>query len=1120
MVKKIIQLSAENRFIVLLLYAVLIGVGIWATLRTPLDAIPDVSDNQVIVYVDWPGRSPQLVEDQVTYPLASNLQGLPNLKNVRAQSMFGFSLVYVIFDDDVDIYWARTRVLERLNYVTGLLPAGVTPRLGPEGTGVGHVFWYTLQSETHDLGQLRSIQDWYLKLGLQSVDGVAEVASVGGFVKQYQVNLDPIRMAARGVSLDSVVAAVRRSNNDVGGRLIQVGQTEYIVRGIGYIRRVSDLENIVVDAPGGTPIYLSSLGSVQLGSDLRRGLLEENGKGEVVGGIIVARYGENAKAVIDRVKTRIEELKKGLPPGVTIRTAYDRSDLIERAVATLKEALTEEAIIVSIVVVVFLLHAGSAVTVLVGLPLSALISFILMKYFGITSNIMSLGGVALAIGEIVDASIVMVENAYRHLSEASELSVVSSQLSEQDRPGDASQTTDNRQLTTAERITIVVRSAQQVGPAIFGSLLVMIASFMPVFLLTGQEGKLFRPLAFTKTFAMIGASVLAITLVPVLMTFFMRGRMRPEHENPVSRFFTRAYAPFLRWSLKYGKTMLAINVIALLIAVPMMMSLGKEFMPPLDEGSLLYMPVTLPAINITEARRIVQVQDAIIAEHPAVKYVLGKVGRAETATDPAPVSMFETIIELKPKREWPKGMTKDQIIQELDAKLKIAGVTNGWTQPIINRIDMLNTGVRTQLGVKIFGPDLKTLEHLGLQSEAILRKIPGAVDLYTERISGGQYIDIDVDRDAVARYGIPVGVVLDAIETAIGGATVTTTVEGRARYPVQVRYLPDYRDDVNALQNMLITIPPAGTAAMSSAPAAAPVSSAGMSMSGTGGAAGFSPPSSSALQLPLGQLAKITASPGPAMINSENGQLRALVQLNVRGRDMGSFVDEAKDALSRDLKLPAGYSLQFSGQYENQIHARKRLQVIVPLVMVIIFIILYFTFHSALEASLVMLSVPFALIGGVYLMWIYGFNWSVAVWVGFIALYGVAVQTGVVMVLYLHEALDRKLVERRASARRDEDSDEDGLTDQDVFDATMEGALLRVRPKIMTVATTLIGLLPLLWATGSGSDVMKPIAVPLIGGMVTSTIHVLLVTPIIFLIMKKRDLRRGRLNPSGLRAEP
>jgi len=1032
MIRRIIVLSAKHRFIVLLSYAIVIAAGVWATRNTPLDAIPDISDNQVIVYVDWPGRAPQLVEDQVTYPLATNLQGLPNLKAVRATSMFGFSLVYVIFDDDVDIYWARTRVLERLNYISGLLPAGVTPRLGPEGTGVGHVFWYTLQSKSHDLGQLRSIQDWYLKLGLQSVDGVAEVASVGGFVKQYQVNLDPIKMAARRVSLDTVVEAVRRSNNDVGGRLIQVGESEYIVRGIGYIRRVSDLESIVVDAPNGTPIYLSTLGTVQLGTELRRGLIDENGNGEVVGGIIVARYGENAKAVIDRVKARMEELKKGLPPGVTIRVAYDRSDLIERAVDTLQEALTEEAIIVSLVVIVFLLHAGSAITVLVALPLSALISFILMKYFGITSNIMSLGGVALAIGEIVDASIVMVENAYRRLSEPHE-----------------------------DRTHVIIESAQQVGPAIFGSLLVMIASFMPVFLLTGREGKLFTPLAYTKTFAMVGACVLAITLVPVLMTFFMRGRMRSEEENPVSRFFTRIYEPFLRWSLRYGKTMLALNLVALAIAVPLIFSLGREFMPPLDEGSLLYMPVTMPAINITEARRIIQVQDRIIAGHPAVKYVLGKVGRAETATDPAPVSMFETIIELKPKSEWPAGMTKDSIIQDLDAKLQIAGVTNGWTQPIINRIDMLNTGVRTQLGIKIFGPELATLESLGLQTEAVLRKIPGAADLYTERISGGQYLDIEVDREAIARYGIPVGVVLDAIETAIGGMNVTTTVEGRARYPVQVRYLPDYRDDVNSLENMLITVPPA-------------------------------------LQLPLGQLAKISATPGPAMINSENGQLRALVQLNVRGRDMGSFVDEARAALDRDLEIPAGYSLQFSGQYEDQIHARKRLQIVVPLVLAIIFIILYFTFHSAVEASLVMLSVPFALIGGVYLMALYGFNWSVAVWVGFIALYGVAVQTGVVMVVYLHEALDRRL-------ERGE------VTEDAVFEATVEGSLLRVRPKIMTVATTVIGLLPLLWATGAGSDVMKPIAVPLIGGMVTSTIHVLLVTPVIFLMMKRRDLKLGRL---------
>ena len=1047
MVRKIIELSVRNRFVVLAAYALLTVAGVQAIRNARLDAIPDLSDNQVIVYVDWPGRSPQLVEDQVTYPLASNLQGLARLKTVRAQSMFGFSLIYVIFEDDVDIYWARTRVLERLNYLSGLLPEGVTPRLGPEGTGVGHVFWYTLQSETHDLGQLRALQDWYLKLGLQSTPGVAEVASIGVFVKQYQINLDPVKMASRGVSLESVVAAVRSSNNDVGGRLLEVGQSEYIVRGIGYVRSVEDLANIVVGAPGGVPIALSELGTVTTGPELRRGLLDENGTGEVVGGIIVARHGENAREVIDRVKERLAELQAGLPAGVTVRTAYDRSDLIERAVDTLEGALTEEAIIVSIVAIVFLLHFGSAVTVVVGLPLSVMFSFVLMHYFGITSNIMSLGGMALAIGEIVDASIVMVENAHRHLTEGP--------------------TRKRRGRTEA-----IIRASKQVGPAIFGSLLVMIVSFFPVFFLTGQEGKLFRPLAYTKTFAMIGASILAITLVPVIMTFLMRGRMRKESENPVNRFITRLYRPFLQWSLRHRKAMLGLNLAALLIAIPMMTSLGREFMPPLDEGALLYMPVTLPSINITEAKRLVQLQDAIIAKHPAVEYVLGKVGRAETATDPAPVSMFETIIQLKPKSEWPAGLTKEGIVQELNEQLQIPGVTNGWTQPIINRIDMLNTGVRTQLGVKIFGPDLTVLEQLGLQTEAILREIPGAVDLFTERTSGGQYLNIEPDRAAIARYGIPVGVVLDAVETAIGGMNVTTTVEGRARFPVQVRYLADYRDDPASLGSMLVTVPQAG---------------------GT-------------IQLPLSQLAKISMTPGPAMINSENGQLRSLVQLNVRGRDMGSFVDEAKVALERDLALPAGYSLQWTGQYENQIHARKQLQILIPLVLVIIFVILYFTLHSALEASLVMLSVPFALIGGVYLMWIYGFNWSVAVWVGFIALYGVAVQTGVVMVLYLHEALDRKL-------------SEGPITLNGLMDATVEGALLRVRPKVMTVATTVLGLTPLLWATGAGSDVMRPIAVPIIGGMVTSTVHVLLVTPIIFFIMKRHALKRGNLKMSGLRAE-
>ncbi|HEU5162690.1 MAG TPA: CusA/CzcA family heavy metal efflux RND transporter, partial [Thermoanaerobaculia bacterium] len=783
MIRQVIEYSARNRFLVLAFYAILAAVGVWATMRTPLDAIPDVSDNQVIVYAEWPGRAPQLVEDQITYPLASTLQGMPGLKTVRAQSMFGFSLVYVIFDDSIDIYWARSRVLERLNYTQNLLPEGVAARLGPEGTGVGHVYWYTLRSDRHDLGQLRAIQDYYLKLGLQGVDGVAEVASIGGFVKQYQVNLDPIKLASFGLPLDAVTSAVRRSNNDVGGRLLEIGEQEHIVRGLGYVRSVRDLEEIVVGADrNGTPIHLAQLGSVTIGGDIRRGLLDENGQGEVVGGIIVARYGENARDVIERVKAQLEVLKAGLPEGVTVKTAYDRSDLIERAVATLKEALTEEAIIVSIVTIVFLFHFGSAMTVLVGLPLSALLSFVLMYWFGITSNIMSLGGIALAIGEIVDASIVMVENAYRHLAEGTD-------------------------AMRKNRLETIIRSAQQVGPAIFGSLLVMIVSFFPVFLLTGQEGKLFRPLAFTKTFAMVAASLIAITLVPALMTFFMRGNLRPENENPVSRFFIRLYDPILRWSLKYRKTMIAANLVALLLAVPMMMSLGSEFMPPLDEGALLYMPVTLPSVNITEAKRIIQIQDRIIAGHPAVAYVLGKVGRAETATDPAPVSMFETIIELKPRSEWPAGMTKEDIIQQLNEKLQIPGVTNAWTQPIINRIDMLNTGVRTQLGVKIFGPDLETLEKLSLQAEQILRTIDGAADLYTERITGGRYVEIDVDRSAVARYGIPIGVVLDAIEVAVGGMNVTTTVEGRARFPVQVRYLADYRNDVGALSNLLITVP-------------------------------------------------------------------------------------------------------------------------------------------------------------------------------------------------------------------------------------------------------------------------------------------------------------------------
>ncbi|MFZ4525620.1 MAG: efflux RND transporter permease subunit [Chlorobium sp.] len=1044
MIEKIIEYSARNRIVVLMVFGLIIAWGGWSLYKTPVDAIPDLSDNQVIVFTDYPGRSPQVVEDQVTYPLAANLQGLPQVRAVRASSAFGFSMIYVIFDDKADIYWARTRVLERLNYAASLLPQGVVPTLGPDGTGVGHVFWYTVEGKGYDLEQLRTLQDWFIRYQLNTVPGVAEVASIGGFVREYQIDLDPNKLFAYNIKVGKVMDAVKASNKDVGGKLIEQADAEYLIRGSGYVKSKADLENIVVGADmRGIPVYLKNLGTVQIGGAIRRGMLDINGNGEAVGGIVVMRYGENAKDVIDRVKLKIADLEKGLPPGVTIKVSYDRSDLIMRAIETLKKNLLEESIVVSMVILLFLLHFRSALVIVITLPIAVLIAFITMKLMGVSSNIMSLGGIAIAIGVLVDAGVIMVENCYRHLSE----------IPPEERD--------------AQRLDIVIRSAKQVGRAIFFSLAIIVLSFVPVFLLEGQEGKLFHPLAFTKTFSMMGSAMIAITLVPVLMYYFMRGKMRPESANPVSTFFIKLYSPVIRWVLRWKKTTIALNLVALAVAVPMFMNLGSEFMPPLDEGSLLYMPVTLPNVSITEAKRIIQIEDKIIKSVPEVEHVLGKVGRAETSTDPAPVSMFESIIILKPKEQWRAGIKKADIVAELDAKLQQIGVRNGWTQPIINRINMLSTGVRTDLGVKIFGNDLTVLKGLALQAEAMLKPINGAADVVAERVTGGNYLDINIDREAAARYGVSVGDIQDVIETALGGEMLSTTVEGRNRFPIRIRYLRDYRDNIPAIGRILV-----------------------------GGMEGA--------QIPLSLVTTMKISTGAPEINSEGGLLRSLVYLNVRGRDMGSFVTEAKQLLEQKLKLPAGYYVAWSGQWENQIRAKERLQVLIPLGMVIIFILLYFTFKSVLEASMVMLSVPFALVGGVYLVAALNYNLSVAVWVGFIALYGIAVETGVVMVIYLHEALDKKLLNGPC-------------TEQDIYDAAFEGAVLRLRPKLMTVAVALLGLIPIMWSTGTGADVMKPIAAPMIGGMISSAIHVLIMTPVIFVLMKTRDLKRGRLHHSGMK---
>jgi Cu(I)/Ag(I) efflux system membrane protein CusA/SilA len=1099
MIERIIDLSARNRFAVILAYLVVIGFGIWAVATTPLDAIPDLSENQVIVFTEWMGRSPKIVEDQVTFPLVTALQGVPDVVAIRAQSMFGMSFVYIIFDDRTDPYWARSRVLEKLSTIQGSLPAGATTQLGPDGTGVGHVFWYTVEGP-HDLGTLRAIQDWYVKLNLQGVQGVAEVASVGGFVRQYQVDVDPARMKAFGVSLADIRAAVMRSNNDVGGKIVEASDEEYFVRGQGYVHSVRDVEDIVIrTAANGTPVYVRNLATVQLGGDIRRGSLEKEGKGQAVGGIVVMRYGENAKGVIDRVKQRLEEIRPGLPQGVAIKTAYDRSTLILAAVRTLESALGEAAVVVSLVVFIFLLHVRSVVRIIIEIPVAVLFAFLLMRLTGITSNIMSLGGIALAIGVIVDASIVLVENAYRNVAAALQ---------------------ERGALQPADYVEISTRSARQVGPAIFYSMGIMVVSFLPVFLLEGQEGKLFHPLAYTKTFVLIGSAVIAITLVPVLMTFLTRGKFRSENRNPVTRLLNRLYEPVIRWALRHRGTAIALNVLALAAAVPMILSMGSEFMPPLDEGSLLFMPVTLPSASITEVNRILQVQDAIIMSVPEVATVLGKSGKAETSTDPAPVSMIESIILLKPKAAWRPGVTKDDIIAELDAKLQIPGVRNGWTQPIINRINMLATGVRTDLGVKIFGRDLDTLESLALHAERILRNVRGAADLYAERTRGGRFLDIDIDRAAVARLGVTVADVQDVIETAMGGENIGTVIDGRQRFPIRVRYGREWRDNLDAIGALLVPVNVAGGNAAAEAGTAPPAMTAGMnggSMAENAPAGGTlraraTPPQervSSGSYVPLAQLARIAVVPAPSMIASENAQLRSVVFLNVRGRDMGSFVGEAKAALARGLSLPPGYTVQWSGQWENQVRASQRLQILMPIVLCIIYLMLYFVTKDFAEALVVMLSVPFALIGGVYLVYLLGYNFSVAVWVGFIALYGLAVETGVVMVVYLHEALDKRL-------RAHERGERGPLTAADITAATIEGSVLRLRPKVMTVGTSLIGLVPIMWSTGVGADVMQPLVAPMIGGLVTSTVHVLVVTPLFFSFMKQRALRRGTLTVSKM----
>lgn len=1102
MIEKIITWSSENRFIVLLFYAVIVGFGVYSMLQLPVDAIPDLSENQVIVFTEWMGRSPEVVEQQLTFPLVSSLQGLPSVKAVRASSMFGMSFVFVIFDDQTDIYFARTRVLERLATISSQLPAGVTPTLGPDGTGVGHIFWYTVEGKNYDPAALRAVQDWYIRYKLAAVEGVAEVAGIGGVIKQYQVDIDPNKLRAFRVTIPEIVQAIQRSNSEVGGKIIEAGASEYFVRGQGYIRSIEDIENTVVRSDGGIPLLIKNVAVVQLGGDIRRGSLDKDGEGEAVGGIVVMRSGENAKQVIDRIKEKIKEIEPGLPEGVRIVASYDRSVLISEAVGTLKRALWESGIIVSLIVTIFLLHFRSILRIIIEIPVAVLIAFILMRLFGVTSNIMSLGGIILAIGVIVDSSIVMVENAYRNIAR------------EQHERGS---------LTNADYRRISIQSAKQVGRAVFFSELIILTSFLPVFLLTGQEGKLFKPLAFTKTFVLAGSALVMLTLIPVLMTFLMRGKFRMENENPVTQFFNRLYEPVIRWVLRHRKTTLALNVLALLITVPMIFMTGSEFMPPLDEGSILYMPVTLPNASITEVNRILRLQDQIIRTVPEVSHVLGKAGRAETATDNAPLSMIETIILLKSKSDWRKGITKKDIVNELDQKLQIPGVTNGWTQPIINRINMLATGVRTDIGLKIYGDNLDSLEQYAVQAEGLLRTVRGAADVVADRVQNGYYLDININRSAAARYGVKIGDLQDIIETAIGGQNLGVIYEGRMRFPIRLRYMRELRDNVDDLKRLIVPVATgAGMAAPLQAGIMASGGASGNSMSGMGSAVParptvistegenlLQPGSDGVIYLPLSLLADITIKTGPPMIYSENGMLRSLVFMNARNRDMGGVMRDAKKIIAENLKLPVGYSYSWSGQYESKMRAQRTIIIIMPVVLTIIFVLLFFTLHDYKEAAVVMLSVPFALIGGVYMIFFLDYNFSVAVWVGFIALYGIAVETGVVMVVYLHEALDKRI-------RAHEKGELGTITVRDIYDATVEGSVLRLRPKLMTVGTSLAGLLPVMWAVGAGSDVMKPLTAPMIGGLLTSAVHVLVVTPILFAYMKERALAKGRLQTSKM----
>ena len=1044
MIAHVINWSIKNRFMVLLLTLLLVGWGIYSVNNTPLDAIPDLSDVQVIIKTPFPGQAPRVVEDQVTYPLTTAMLSVPKAVNVRGYSFFGDSYVYVIFEDGTDPYWARSRVLEYLSQVESKLPASAKPELGPDATGVGWVYEYALMDKTgkHDLSQLRSLQDWFLKFELQTVPGVSEVATVGGMVKQYQVVLDPDKLRAYNLPISKIRSAIMKANQEVGGSVIEMAEAEYMVRATGYIKGIKDLQEIPLGLnANGSPILLKNVADIRLGPQMRRGISDLDGEGEVVGGIIVMRYGENALKVIRGVEQKLAELRQGLPPGVQIVETYNRASLIKRAVNTLNGKLVEEFLVVALVCAVFLFHLRSALVVILSLPVGILTAFIIMHAQGINANIMSLGGIAIAIGAMVDAAIVMIETVHKHI----------------EREG----------LTNENRWHIMAAASKEVGPPLFFSLLIITLSFLPVFTLEAQEGKMFAPLAFTKTFAMAAAAGLSVTLVPVLMGLFIRGHITPEHKNPVNRMLIAGYKPFINAVLRAPKMVLLVAVVILVIGLWPATQLGSEFMPDLDEGDLMYMPTTFPGVSIGKAQQLLQQTDKLIKTVPEVKRVFGKVGRAETATDPAPLTMIETTIQLKPRDQWRKGMTLDKLKKELDALIQFPGLTNAWVMPIKTRIDMLATGIKTPVGIKVAGPDLKVIERIGKQLEKIVQTVPGVLSAYSERVAGGRYVTLHIKRTAAARFGLNIADVQQVVSTALGGMQVSQTVEGLERYPINIRYPRDLRDSLEKLRNLPIVTP--------------------------GGA-----------RIALGEVASVKVEDGPAMIKSENARPNGWTFVDIAGRDMGSFVAEAQQVVKDQLKLPAGYSVSWSGQYEYMVRAQKKLATVVPVTIGIIVLLLYLNFRKFSEVFIIMGTLPFALIGGFWLLYLLGYNMSVAVGVGFIALAGVAVEIGVVMLVYLNQALERKL-QFAAEQQR-------AVTLEEVREAVIEGALLRIRPIMMTVAAIIAGLLPIMLGSGTGSEVMRRIAAPMVGGMVSATLLTLVVIPAVFLLWKSFSLTRADVN--------